>query len=74
MTARRERCLREQGSRVEMKIRGQEMRHWAHIILNYNPQKQSLESAHQAKVVLDPRNFSRQDARIKTMEEIDYHY
>lgn len=42
--------------------------------LDYNPQKQSSGSAHPVKVGLDPWNFSRQDARIRTMEEIGYHH
>ena len=75
MAAKKERCLKEQGSQVGMQIRGPEMRHRPLSFLNYNPQKQSSGSAHPAKVGLDPWNFSRQEARIRTMEETGYpHY
>ena len=70
MAASRERCLKEQGSRVGTQIRGPEMRRWAPIL----PKLQSSGSAHPAKVGLDPWNFSRQDARIRTMKEIGYHH
>ena len=62
------------GLRLERKYEDRKWGAGLLSLLNYNPQKQSSGSAHPVKVGLDPWNFSRQDARIRTMEEIGYHH